>query len=102
IINRDFGDLPEARKAYALAAEIKNNPQWMQAASDVMTDRLGGMWLDLADYHLKSGEPKRAEFYLRRVVAVFPASRLAESAQIRLGQLQATMPTGSEIGATRP
>jgi hypothetical protein len=102
IINREFGDLPEARRAYALAAEIKNNPQWMQGASDVMTDFLGNMWLDQADYHLKRSEPKQAEYLLRRVVAVFPASRLAESAQIRLNQLQATMPTGSEIGATRP
>ena len=31
VINRDFGDLPEAMKAYALAREIKNNPQWMRA-----------------------------------------------------------------------
>jgi tetratricopeptide (TPR) repeat protein len=103
VINRDFGDLPEAAKAYALAREIKNNPQWMQAAAAVMTDRLGGMWLDMADYHLKCGEPKQAEYILRRVIAVFPASRVAESAQIRLNQLQPTMPAGNnEIGAIRP
>jgi tetratricopeptide (TPR) repeat protein len=102
LINREFGDLPEARKAYALAAEIKNNPEWLQGAADVMTDRLGTIWLALADNHLKRGEPKRAEFYLQRVVSVFPGTRLAESAQIRLTQLRATMPATSEIGATRP
>jgi thioredoxin-like negative regulator of GroEL len=102
IINREFGDLPEARKAYALAAEIKNNPQWMEGAADVMTDFLGNMWLDQAEYHLKRSEPKKAEFILRRVVTVFPGSRLAESAQIRLNQLQAIMPAGNEIASPRP
>lgn len=102
LINREFGDLPEARRAYALASEIRNNPQWMQAAAAVMSDRLGTMWLDLADYHMKAGEPRQAQEFLRRVVVVFPGSRFAESAQIRLNQLQAIMPAGSEIGATRP
>ncbi len=102
VINREFGDLPEARRAYALAAEIKNNPQWMRGAADVMADQLGDMWLNLAESCVKGGQPKEAEFYLRRVVAVFPGSHLAESAQIRLNQLQAIMPTGNEIGATRP
>jgi Protein of unknown function, DUF255 len=103
VINRDYGDLPEAMKAYALAREIKNNPQWMRTAADVMADRLGGMWLDLADSCLKGGQPKEAEFYLRRVVAVFPASRMAESAQIRLNQLQTIIPpAGNEVGATPP
>ncbi len=97
VINRDFGDLPEAMKAYALAREIKNNPQWMRSAADVMADRLGTIWLDLADSCLKGGQPKEAEYYLRRVVGVFPATRMAESAQIRLNQLQAIMPTGNEI-----
>jgi tetratricopeptide (TPR) repeat protein len=101
VINRDFGDLPEAMKAYALAREIKNNPQWMRTAADVMADRLGSMWLDLADSCLKGGQPKEAEYYLRRVVVVFPASRLAESAQIRLNQLQTIMPPASEVGSTR-
>lgn len=102
LINREFGDLPEARRAFAIASEIKNNPEWLQGAADVMTDRLGGIWLALADNHLKRGEPKRAEFYLQRVVVVFPGSRLAESAQIRLSQIRASTPTSNEIGASRP
>lgn len=92
IILANYGDLPEGQQAFALAAEIKNNPEWLQSAADVMTDRLGGLYLALADSYLKRGETKRAEFYLKRVVQAFPGSRLAESAQIRLTQLQAPMP----------
>ena len=66
-----------------------------------MSDFHGELLLDQADYCLKMGDPKTAEFLLRRVVVVFPASRLAESAQIRLNQLQAIMPPANEIGATR-
>jgi thioredoxin-like negative regulator of GroEL len=90
IILGNYGDLPEGQQAFALVAEIKNNPEWLQNAADVMTDRLGGLYLALADSYLKRGEVRRAEFYLKRVVQAFPGSRLAESAQIRLNQLQAT------------
>ena len=92
IILTNYGDLPEGQKAFKLAGEIKNNPEWLQSATDVMTDRLAGMWLALSDSYLKRGEVSKAEFYLKRVIQAFPGSRLAESAQIRLTQLQATMP----------
>jgi thioredoxin-like negative regulator of GroEL len=93
ILLSDFGDLPEGQKAFKLVSEIKNNRAWLQNAADVMTDRLGGLYLVLADSYLKSGETARAQDYLRRVVTAFPGSRLAESAQIRLTQLQGTTPT---------
>lgn len=96
IILANYGDLPEGQQAFALAGEIKNNPEWLQAAADVMSDRLGGLYLALADSYLKRGEVARAEFYLKRVVQAFPGSRLAESAQIRLTQLQATTPAKNE------
>jgi outer membrane protein assembly factor BamD (BamD/ComL family) len=99
LILSNYGDLPEGQHAFALAAEIKNNPEWLQNAADVMTDRLGGLYLALADSYLKRGEVQRAEFYLKRVVQAFPGSRLAESAQIRLTQLQASMPARTEANA---
>jgi hypothetical protein len=92
VILANFGDLPAGQKAYHLASEIKNNPDWLQNAADVMTDRLGGLYLALADSYLKRGEPSRAQYYLQRVLTAFPGSRLAESAQIRLNQLQGTVP----------
>jgi thioredoxin-like negative regulator of GroEL len=102
IILGNYGDLPEGQKAFVLATEIKNNPEWLQNAADVMTDRLGGLYLALADSYLKRGEVKRAEFYLKRVVQAFPGSRLAESAQIRLTQLQATSPGRNDPQSAGP
>jgi hypothetical protein len=98
----NYGDLPEGRQAFALAAELKNNPQWLQAAADVMSDRLGGLYLALADSYLKRGEVQKAEFYLKRVVQAFPGSRLAESAQVRLTQLQSSSPGRTEPQSAGP
>jgi len=102
IIIASYGDLPEGQQAFMLSSEIKNNPEWLQAAADVMTDRLGGIYLALADSYLKRGDVTRARFYLERVVQAFPGSRMAESAQIRLTQLQAAAPTRADIQDSRP
>jgi thioredoxin-like negative regulator of GroEL len=92
-----YGDLPESGEASKLAAEIKSNPDWLQGACDRMGDHLGGLYLALAESLLKRGEPQRAEFYLQRVIAAFPGSRQAESAQIRLGQIQTNYPKKAEV-----
>lgn len=97
-----YGDLAEGQQAATLALEIKNNPEWLQNAADTMTDRLGGLYLALADSLLKRGQVQRAEFYLQRVVQAFPGSRQAESAQIRLGQLSGVRPTQVQIQSARP
>jgi tetratricopeptide (TPR) repeat protein len=102
IIVANYGDLPEGQQAFTLLSEIKNHPEWLQAAADVMTDRLGSIYLSLADSYLKRGEVTRARFYLERVVQAFPGSRMAESAQIRLTQLQTATPTRAENQGPRP
>ena len=79
-----------------LVAEIRNNPEWLQNAADTMSDRLGALYLALADALLKKAQPQQAEVYLLRVIQAFPGSRLAESAQIRLTQLQSTSPVRTE------
>ncbi len=101
IILANYGDLPEGQQAFALASEIKNNREWLQSAADVMTDRLGGMWLALADSCLKQGDLPKAQFYLQNVVRAFPGTRLSESAQIRLTQLKGTTP-GPKTETARP
>lgn len=95
-----YGDLAEGQEASVLIAEIKNNPEWLQGAADTMTDRLGSVYLALADSLLKRGQVARAEFYLQRVVQSFPGSRQAESAQIRLTQLQGSLGRRPEIQVT--
>jgi tetratricopeptide (TPR) repeat protein len=94
---QNYGDLPEGLQAHALAKQIRSNPQWMQNASDALGEQLCGIWLAIADNHLKQGELQRAEYWLRKVMNSFPGTRLAESAQIRLNQLQGTVPTSNSV-----
>ncbi len=97
-----YGDLAESQEASKLAAEIKNNPEWLQGACDLMGERLGGLYLALADSLLKRGDPQRAEYYLQRVIRAFPGSRQAESAQIRLTQVQNLYPRKSDVQSAGP
>ncbi len=85
-----YGDLPEGQEASLLAAEIKSNPAWMQSACDSLSERLGGLYLALADALVKKGQPQQAQKILQRVIQTFPGSRQAETAQVRLGQVQGT------------
>ena len=79
------------------AASIKNDPKWMQRACDEMSDRLGNMWIALADTMLREGQPDRARYYFDRIIHAFPGTGLAERAEIRLNQL-----TGTAAGSIRP
>jgi thioredoxin-like negative regulator of GroEL len=88
VLAASYGDLPEGAEAAQLAAEIKNNPAWMQNACDNLSDRLGGLYLSLAETWVKKGQPQEAMSCLERVVRSFPNSRQAEVAQARLFQLQ--------------
>jgi thioredoxin-like negative regulator of GroEL len=83
-----YGDMPEGAEALQLAAEIKSNPEWMQSACDSLAERLGGMYLALAETWLHKGQPQQAMVCLERIIRTFPGSRQAEVAQIRLAQLQ--------------
>jgi tetratricopeptide (TPR) repeat protein len=83
-----FADTQEASEAGQLAAEIKANPEWTKQACEQLADRLGSLYLALAEGWLKKGQPQQAVFYFERVVRAFPNSRHAEVAQGRLLQLQ--------------
>jgi tetratricopeptide (TPR) repeat protein len=87
ILMASYGDLTEGQEASQISANIKSDPEWLQSACEVMGDRLGNLYLSLAESLLRKGQPDRARFYLERVVRSFPGTRQAESAQIRLGQL---------------
>jgi thioredoxin-related protein len=88
LLTAQFGDLPESAEALLLESEIKSNPEWMKLACDQLADRLGLLYLGLADSCLKKGQPQQAAFYLERVLRAFPNSRHAETAQTRLSQIQ--------------
>jgi thioredoxin-like negative regulator of GroEL len=88
LLQATFPDQPEGTEAMHLAAEIKNNPEWMRQACDTLTDQLGGMYLNLAETWLKKGHPQQAVLCLEKVVQTLPGTRMAESAQLRLSQIQ--------------
>jgi thioredoxin-related protein len=88
ILGTSYADLPEGNEALQLATEIKNNPEWLQRACDSLSDRLGGLYLSLAETLAKKGQTQQATACLERVVQNFPGSRPAEIAQVRLANLQ--------------
>jgi hypothetical protein len=94
VLVRDFVDLPEGQDGMLLMGELKNNPVLLQQAADSLSERLGEIYLALAEGHLQKGQSQRAEYYFQRVVLACPGSRHAESAQVRLVQLQGIRPRG--------
>jgi tetratricopeptide (TPR) repeat protein len=83
-----YADLPEGSDAAQLASEIKSNPEWMKTACDSLCDRLGLLYLSLADTWLRKGQPQQAAQYLEKIVQCFPGTRQAEAAQVRLSYLK--------------
>ncbi len=71
-LSSQFADLPEGAEAARLSADIKSNGEWAKMAADQMSDRLGVLYLALADACLKKGQPQQAAFYLERVVQNVP------------------------------
>jgi uncharacterized protein YyaL (SSP411 family) len=93
VLIASFPELPEGVEAIQLAGEIKNNPEWMRAACDSLTDQLGVLYLSLAETWLKKGQPEQAALYLERIIQTLPGSRQAEAAQVKLAQIQGQSPT---------
>jgi thioredoxin-related protein len=88
LLAANYPDLPEGSEAGQLAGEIKNNPEWMKAACDSLTDRLGLLYLALAETWIKKSQPQQAIPCLERVIQACPGTREAEAAQIRLSYLK--------------
>lgn len=95
-----YGDLQEGKDAYALATEIKKNPEWMQKACNHLIDRLAAMYLALGEEMLARQQPQLAIQYFEKVVQSFPESRRAENARVRLDQIQG-QPTKTVVFPSR-
>ena len=91
----NFGDLPEATEAGQLLTDLKSNPDLMKTACDQLGDRLGSLYLSLAEGYLKKGQPQQAGYYLDRIVQMFPNTKYAEAAEAKLTVLRG-IPTRSE------
>ena len=95
VLINQYAELPEGAEAAQMASDIKRNAEWAKIACDQLSDRLGVLYLALADTCLKKGQPQQAVHYLERVVQTFPTSRHAEAAQVRLSQIQGRPTTPS-------
>lgn len=93
VLSTLYPDLPEGAEGARLADELKGNTEWAKQAADQLAERLGVLYLALAESWVKKGEPQQAIFYLERVAKVAPASRHAAAARARLAQLRGAPPT---------
>lgn len=93
MLTSSYGDLPEGSEAMQLAGEIKNNPEWMRLACESLTDRLGLLYLAMAETWIRKGQPQEAVACLEKVIQQFPGTRQAEAAQVKLSYIrgQSTM-----------
>jgi tetratricopeptide (TPR) repeat protein len=87
-LSAQYADLPEGTEGEKLAVDIKANPEWTRRACEQLGERLSLLYLSLADSWLKKGQPQQAVFYLERVIKMFPGSRHAEMARVRLARLR--------------
>jgi thioredoxin-like negative regulator of GroEL len=88
VLISSYGDLNEGAEAMQLLTDIRNNPEWMRQACESLSERLGFMYISLAETWIKRGQPQQAVWCLERVMQSFPGSRQSEAAQTRLAQLQ--------------
>lgn len=87
VLANTYPDLAEGVEAIQLANDIKNNPEWMRQACETLSERLGLLYLSLAETWLKKGQPQQAMLCLERVIQTFPGTRQADAAQQRLDQI---------------
>ncbi len=87
-LKADYANSPEAAQAVQLEAKIRSDPEEMRLACDGLTDRLGAMYLDLADAFLRKDQPQRAILCLEWVVQACPGTPMAETAKGKLAQMR--------------
>lgn len=96
-----FTELPQAKDAEALVADIKGNPERLAKACEQMNDRTAAMYLALAESWAKKGQGAEAAECLKKVIALCPNTRHADVAQGELRKLQGKTPA-VPAGLTNP
>ena len=96
-----YSELPEAKDANALLADIKGNPERLAKACEQMNDRTAAMYFALAESWSKKGQDAEAAACLKKVMALCPNTRHADLAQAELTKLQAKTPA-IPTGLTKP
>jgi thioredoxin-related protein len=83
-----YADSSEAEEAKRMAEEIRNNPEWLQQACDNLVDRLGSLYMSMAENWQRKGQMQLASACYERVLTAAPGSRYAELAQLKLSALK--------------
>lgn len=96
-----YSELPEAKDANALLADIKGNPERLAKACEQMNDRTAAMYFALAESWSKKGQDAEAVACLKKVMALCPNTRHADLAQAELMKLQVKNPA-IPTGLTKP
>jgi tetratricopeptide (TPR) repeat protein len=97
-----YSDMPEARPAETLLADIKGNPERLAKACEQMNDRTAAMYMALADSWAKKGQAAEATACLKKVMALCPNSRHADLAQAEIVRIQGKTTPAVPAGFTRP
>jgi thioredoxin-related protein len=97
-----FSDMPEAKPAETLLADIRGNPERLAKACEQMNDRTAAMYMALADSWAKKGQAAEATACLKKVMALCPNSRHADLAQAELVRIQGKTTPAVPAGFTRP
>jgi tetratricopeptide (TPR) repeat protein len=92
VLMSTYSDLPEGQEAVELARQIKGNTEWTRQACEQLNDRLGVLYLALADTWLQRGQPQQAVYYLEKIMQILPDTRHAENAQVRLALIEGQPP----------
>jgi tetratricopeptide (TPR) repeat protein len=90
-----YADLPEGAEAQRLAQRIQSEPTLALRVCAELSDRLGELYLGLAEGLLRQGQTAQAVPYLERVLAVAPGSALAETAHSHLARLSSQSPAAT-------
>ncbi|MBA4187459.1 MAG: hypothetical protein C0467_05510 [Planctomycetaceae bacterium] len=96
-----YADLPEAKEANAIAAEIKSNPERLATANDQLNDRTAAMYTTLAEAWSKKGQILEAVACYEKVAKLCPNTRQGDAALAQIAKLRAGG-TGSPVGLQKP
>jgi tetratricopeptide (TPR) repeat protein len=101
-LSLSYAELPEAKEATAIIADIKNNPERLAKACEQMNDRTAAMYMALAESWSKKGQNTEAAACLKKVMALCPNTRHADLAQAELVKLQGKTTPAVPAGLVKP
>lgn len=101
-LRTEYAELGEAAEARRMEDKIRTDPEVLRQACDNLTDRLGEMYLELADGFLRKEQPQKAALCLEWVMQACPGTPQAEAAKGRLAQIHERVSRPAEAAKGAP